>query len=169
MLSLTRKTEYALVALTHLARQTPSKVSARDISRRFRLPLPALTNILNDLTRQGLISSTRGARGGYWLSTEPGEVSLANLVDAVEGTFKLTACCGPPTAKNSRECQLRDLCPVSSSMREVNRMIRQLLGEITLDHIARGKVTSDTLLPAEKNPQPGALSNSERTGNPQQA
>ena len=140
MLSLTRKTEYALVAMTHLARHSPSMVSARDISKRFRLPLPVLTNILNHLTREGLISSTRGAKGGYSLTKESEEISLADLIDTVEGTFKLTACCAPPSAKSKPKCNLRDLCPVSSSMREVNSMIRQLLSEITLDQIVRDDV-----------------------------
>ena len=70
MVALTRKTDYALVALAYLARWEQGCVSARDIAARVRIPLPMLMGILNQLARRGLVISTRGAKGGYRLARE---------------------------------------------------------------------------------------------------
>ena len=89
MLSLTRKTEYALIALSHLASEPNRLASARGIADIYRIPLPVLTNVLKTLNRCELIKSERGARGGYRLAQEPKDISLASLIRAVEGPIRL--------------------------------------------------------------------------------
>ncbi len=80
MLSLTRKTDYALIAMAELARRAPTMVSVREMSQRLGLPLPALTNILKQLTRSGLVTSTRGPNGGYRLARDPDRITLSELM-----------------------------------------------------------------------------------------
>ena len=85
MLLLTRKTDYALLALASLARQTPAGASARGLAERLSLPLPVLRNILKQLTSRGVLKSTRGTRGGYRLARSPEQITLAQLLAATEG------------------------------------------------------------------------------------
>ncbi|MCH7527607.1 MAG: Rrf2 family transcriptional regulator [Planctomycetes bacterium] len=73
---MTRKTDYALLAMAELARRTPTMLSVREMSQHLRLPLPALTNILKQLTRSGLVSSTRGPNGGYRLARDSDRITL---------------------------------------------------------------------------------------------
>ena len=78
MLSLTRKADYAIVALSDLARQSASRSSARAIAERTKVPLPVLTNILHQLHNRGLVTSALGVKGGYALSRPPDAISLAD-------------------------------------------------------------------------------------------
>lgn len=97
MLSLTRKTDYALVALARLAADShngsSTPVSAREIAEAHGLPLPLMMNILKKLHRAGLISSTRGIHGGYILTHEPRAIRLTTVIEAIEGPLRVAVCC----------------------------------------------------------------------------
>ncbi len=82
MLTLTRKTEYGLIAMCHLARIGRKVVSARDIAEEHNVPLALLMNVLKKLNRAGLVNSVRGARGGYVLNSEPGQVRIKPSLSA---------------------------------------------------------------------------------------
>jgi len=84
MLCLSKKTEYALIALGYLAERPTEIVSAREIAQRFELPLPLLMNILKGLNRRGLLDSTRGIRGGYRLGRDLVAASLHDLIQIVD-------------------------------------------------------------------------------------
>jgi Rrf2 family protein len=85
MLCLTRKTDYALIALGYLAERPNRVVSAREIARGFNLPEALLMNILKKLQGNGLLQSTRGKRGGYRIGCDLDEVSLYELIQVLEG------------------------------------------------------------------------------------
>ena len=140
MLSLTRKTEYALVAMTELARKAPANVSAREIGQTYRLPLPALTNILNQLARHDLVTSTRGAKGGYRLARDATMISLSDVIHGVEGNSNLTACCADGLNGSENLCEFHSTCPVSESIQDVNSMVQEVLKRVTLDQVARNDV-----------------------------
>ena len=142
MLSLTRKTEYALVALTDLARKSPANISAREIGQRFHLPLPVLTNILNQLARAGLVKSTRGPKGGYRLARESDRISLADVIEAIEGNAKLTSCCPDGAGSYDPTCDFHPTCPVTRPIQNVHGMVQQVLSAVTLEQIAFNKVPS---------------------------
>src|SRR5690606_10453865 len=80
MLSLTRKTEYALIALFHLARESERVCTAREISARYHLPPALLMNVLKCLASGDLLLSTRGAKGGYRLALPPEAISLSAII-----------------------------------------------------------------------------------------
>ena len=88
MLSLTRKTDYALVALARLAQEQQgaegevSRLSARTIAEEFELPQQLLMSILKELHRAGIVDSTRGAQGGYVLAKPANKISVAEIVEA---------------------------------------------------------------------------------------
>ncbi len=136
MLALTRKADYALVAMAELARRSPSSLSAREVAERARVPLPMLTNILHRLLRHGLIRSTMGSKGGYQLAKAPADISLAEMIDATEGGFKLTPCCPGELGFNDETCELEETCPVKDPVRYVHQSLRWFLSQVTLAQIA---------------------------------
>ena len=140
MLSLTRKADYALVALADLARNSPALLSARAIAEKYRLPLPVLTNVLNGLTRCGLVVSTRGARGGYRLARPADRISVAEIVEAVEGSIRFAACCPTDEVDDPSSCELVDVCPIHGPIQAVHQIICDVLNRVTLDEIAFDRV-----------------------------
>ena len=133
---LTRKTDYALVALAGLARQDNDAASARDLAEQLHLPLPVLRNILKVLATHGLLLSSRGPSGGYRLARDPHEISLAEIVEVIEGPVQLLTCC--PTEPNDPRprCQLEDSCRIKSNVGRVHERLMAFLHDVTLDQIA---------------------------------
>ncbi|MCC7408416.1 MAG: Rrf2 family transcriptional regulator [Phycisphaeraceae bacterium] len=148
MLSLTRKTDYALVALARLAADShngsSTPVSAREIAEAHGLPLPLMMNILKKLHRAGLISSTRGIHGGYVLNHQPRAIRLTTVIEAIEGPLRVAACCqegglaskGEPDA--ARACPAVKLCPITDSVRLLNQNIHAYLNRYTLADLLEG-------------------------------
>jgi Rrf2 family protein len=144
MLALTKKTEYALIALTCLAQSGGRWLSAREIGEQYGIPLPLLMNILKTLTQRGLVRSVRGARGGYVLATPASEVSLEKIILAVEGPVCLTQCIAERDGAPRGSCEVRPACPVRLPVRSINAKLRQLLGQVTLAQL----VEEPSLCPA---------------------
>src|SRR5213080_1535285 len=128
MALLTRKVDYAILVLSHL-HQTPEGGCAREIAARFGLSRAFVANILKELCHKGFVASHRGVKGGYALRRPAAEVSLAELMEALEGGFHLAECnkdhAGDP-------CSLELLCPVKGAIAEVHRRIRDVLRGVTL-------------------------------------
>jgi len=146
MLALTRKSDYALVALSHLARCGERLSSAREIADNYRIPLPILMNILKTLSRHGMVASVRGARGGYRLGLEPRQISLHMVVQAMEGPVNLFACAHEGTHGMARGCDMAHWCPITASARVVSNRLESFLRGVTLAEIA-----------AEADPRPTAV------------
>lgn len=141
MFSLTRKTDYALVALASMARPTTAQASSRDLARRHKLPLPLLRNILKRLTNCGLVISSRGPQGGYRLARHPERITLAELVEAIEGPVQVAVCCRPDDdAAGQAACELEGSCEVQQPVRRINRLMRAVLNNITLAQVAADEV-----------------------------
>ncbi|MBP7934768.1 MAG: Rrf2 family transcriptional regulator [Phycisphaerae bacterium] len=92
MLSFTRKTDYALISLAHIARGQGNYCSAREIATHYGMPMPLLMNILKVLNQHGITRSIRGPRGGYQLAKAPKDVTLHDIIVAVDGPVALTHC-----------------------------------------------------------------------------
>jgi Rrf2 family protein len=137
MLGFTRKTDYALVALATLADAAGGRLSARQISERHGVPLSLLMNVLKDLVGIGLVTSTRGARGGYALARPPEGISVQDVVTATEGPVRVAACCGEEEETPCSDCRVVITCPVSHSLRRLNDRINDFLGEVTLADLIR--------------------------------
>ena len=92
MLRLSKKTDYALLALQYLASPgEPGDVSARAIAQRFEIPAELLAKILQRLAHGGLITAHRGVHGGYRLARSPDAISIADIAQAVDGPASLAA------------------------------------------------------------------------------
>ena len=140
MRSLTRKTDYALIVLADMVRNNLPQASARDLSRRSGVPLRILTNILNQLTHRGLVASSRGTNGGYRLARPPETISLAELMDAVDGPLRLTRCCVAEPELAQKKCRIGAACRVSESIRKVHAALLHVLRQVTLLDLAWNRV-----------------------------
>ncbi len=134
MLTLTKKTEYALIAACHLVHADQGVVSARDISEHYGVRLPLLMNVLKLLNQGGILRSERGARGGYALAMDPEEITLADVIQAVEGPARLVRCAKPqPT---DRHCELSGHCPLSGPLVKIDRLFTGFLDQVTIAELA---------------------------------
>lgn len=141
MLSLTRKTDYALQALVAMARSSAGKVSARDIATQSGISVRLLTNILNRLKHEGLVESTRGTKGGYGLAVAPEHITLANLIEAVEGPVRLARCCSKESEGHEDRCNLESSCQTKDAVRRLHGSLRHFLSQVTVRDMAWDTVT----------------------------
>ncbi len=138
MLSLTKKTEYGLMALIHLSSDGSSFRSAREISDLCHIPLPLLMNILKSLAQHHIVSSTRGARGGYKLAVPADQLSLARVLRVLEGPLKIVQCVshhGEDVPVEDR-CEMTGCCSIRSPLLKINDRLERFLEEITLASLA---------------------------------
>jgi Rrf2 family protein len=144
----TRKTDYALVALAGLARRNHGSSSARDLADELKLPLPVLRNILKLLTTHGLLVSSRGPSGGYQLARPAGEISLARVIEIIEGPIHLVRCCSP-TEGDEPQCQIVDSCLIKGNVRRVHESLIDFLNRVTLAELTpdsgAGPIAPETL------------------------
>jgi Rrf2 family protein len=131
MTLLNRKVDYALLILSYLYRRTEGG-SAREIAARFELSRAFVANILKLLCGKGFVTSHRGVKGGYVLERPAEEVTLAELMDALDDSFSLAECNRVTTGDI---CSVTHICPVRNAIAEVHRRIREVLGKVTLAEI----------------------------------
>ena len=133
MLKLTKKADYGLIALRHLAAQAHS-ASAKDIAESYRVPLPLLSKILQKLVRVGLLTSEQGVHGGYRLARPAGDINTLDVIRAIDGPIILTQCFTEHA--EPVECSQSELCPVREPLRKVHEGILRLLSSISVADLA---------------------------------
>src|SRR5580700_11241727 len=143
MLKLTKKADYGLIALRHLACQAQNgsiKVtgSAKEIADRYRIPLPLLSKVLQTLVRTGLLVSEQGATGGYRLARDPHEITALEVIRSIDGPIMLTQCF--TEHDEPVECDQSELCPVREPLRKVHEGILRLLSGITISDLSHDEM-----------------------------
>ena len=134
--SLTRKTDYALVALSALALQTVDEpLSARQLAEANGLPQQLLMNVMKELHRAGLVGSRRGASGGYYLERPADEITLREVIEVLEGPVSVALCSGDD---EDTTCQMISLCPISDPIRQFNGHLNAFLGSLSLSQLIHG-------------------------------
>ena len=128
MFRLNRLTDYAVVVMSQMALRGGETRSAQQISDDTGVPLPTVAKLLNLLGRAKLVISQRGASGGYTLSAEPEEITVAQIIQAMEGPIALTACVDGATEC----CGSEAFCPMRGNWNQVNDAIRQALTSVSL-------------------------------------
>lgn len=133
MLKLSKKVDYGLISLMHLARH-PDKPhwSAREIGAEYDIPLELLAKVLQKLAQRGLLNSQHGAYGGYSLRLSPDKISVAEVIQAIEGPFSLTDC-----VSDEGVCGQFDKCNVKSPLQRLNDLVVQGLMDITIEQMNR--------------------------------
>jgi len=130
MLKLTKKADYGLIALRHLAlaAHTPrGNASAKDIAEAYGIPLPLLSKVLQKLAKGGLLASEQGTNGGYRLARDAASISALEAIRTIDGPIILTQCFTEHTG-----CDQSQLCPVREPLRKVHEGILGLLANISL-------------------------------------
>lgn len=131
MLRMTRQADYAIVLLTCVAARQEG-LAARDLAAKVHLPLPMVSKILKTLAREGLLTSQRGAHGGYRLARSAQEISVAEIVTAIEGPIGITEC----TTESITSCDIAAMCSVKSNWQKINQVVRHALDQVTLEHMS---------------------------------
>ena len=127
MFKFNKMTDYATVVLIEIARGAKVRSSHR-LAAQTGIPLPTVSKLLKSLGRSGLVESHRGVAGGYTLGHAPQRITIADVIQAVEGPIALTACADT----SNEECSIQTLCPVQGKWNRVNTAIRSVLADVTL-------------------------------------
>ncbi len=149
MLRLTKKADYGLMAVKHLAEQAHLHAlsqshaqCAKDIGEPYHIPVPLLAKILQQLTRAGILVSHSGIHGGYSLARSANEITAFEVIRAIEGPLFITSCVTVHGA-----CDLTDCCTIKEPLQKLNDTIRDLLTGMRISDLcesaaAKGERTS---------------------------
>ena len=122
--------DYAVVLMTAAARRDAGeRLTATELSAETGVPLPTAQKLMGQLACAGLLNSARGQRGGFSLSRPAAEISLADIVEAVEGPIAMTVCSGH---EGPSDCALDAHCRVKPHMGVVGNAVRGALGAVSL-------------------------------------
>jgi len=132
MLRLSKKADYALMAMKHLAlRGDRGSSSAREIAEQYGIPIELMAKVLQRLVQRGLLASHQGTRGGYHLARLPGQISVADVIQAIEGPVTVTAC-----STDDGSCDQFAKCNVRDPLWKVRERILTALGDCTIAELA---------------------------------
>jgi len=130
MFKITRKLEYALIALRYIQGQSEDKVvSAKEISGVYRIPLQLLAKILQELTKHNILEATQGAHGGYKLKKSLDQMNLTALIKILEGPIGIMDC------SIDTKCVQLDICNIRKPINRVNDAIISMFDNLTLSEI----------------------------------
>jgi len=151
MLKLTKKADYGLMAMKHLAEHADhGACSAKDVAEAYGIPQEALAKILQRLAKVGLVRSQHGMNGGYTLTRDPKMISAFEVIKAIDGPLFITSCV---TVRG--ECGQSDRCTIREPLRKVNESIEQVLKNIKISQmkeepeVLEVKSQAETRKPAE--------------------
>jgi Rrf2 family protein len=132
MLRLSKKTDYALMAMKHLASDPRHRAaSAREIAEKYDIPVELMAKVLTRLVRSGLLTSHQGIHGGYKLAQPPVATSVAAVIEAIDGPLTMTAC----TPGDDR-CDQFSKCNVRDPLHRIRDRIAAVLAEYSISEIA---------------------------------
>ncbi|SRR5579862_1274421 len=136
MLKLTKKADYGLMAMKHLAEHADrGSCSAKDVAEAYGIPLQALAKILQRLVKAGLLQSQHGTNGGYTLARDPASISAFEVIRAIDGPLFITSCV---TVRG--ECGQSDRCTIREPLRRVNQSIELVLRRIKISEMREDSI-----------------------------
>src|SRR4029079_14037867 len=134
MIRITKQTDYGIVLLTYLAAHPERQLNAPELAAETHLPPPIVSKILKLRAREGLLTSHRGVKGGYGLARQAEDISMAEIIAALEGPIAITECISV-----EGDCSHETLCPVRSNWQRINLAVRSALEGISLAEMARNR------------------------------
>lgn len=132
MLKLSKLCDYAGVIMAQLAREPSKPMAATEIAQYTGLPHPTVSKTLKLLLRAGLLTSRRGAQGGYQLAHAPSAIRASDIIVAIEGPVAMTSC-----SHSDQQCDIAVHCRVGDNWQRVSQAIHELLESVTLEQLAR--------------------------------
>jgi Rrf2 family protein len=131
MLKLSKKADYGLIAVRHLAMNyTTGACSSKEIARAYGIPPELLAKILQKLVKKGLLVSQHGAEGGYTLARDPELVTVFEVIRAVDGPLLITSC-----ITSHGDCSQSSTCTVKEPLSKINEIIVRALSSVTISSL----------------------------------
>ena len=129
---LSRFADYAVLLMSHMTREPTRVRAAVGMADDTRLPVPTVSKILATMARAGLLESIRGRDGGYRLAFHPRDITVEQIISAVDGPIALTVC----LESHGVSCELEDICPSQPNWRRINDALRHALAGVSLAEIS---------------------------------
>jgi Rrf2 family protein len=131
MMKLSKKADYGLIALKHLAMHNGHEAnSAGDIAEIYKLSTPLLAKVLQKLAKSGLVAARHGSSGGYTLARHPSSISALDVIRAIDGPLFITSC-----VTSHGQCDVSTTCSIREPLRRVNDSILEVLGKVTISQM----------------------------------
>ena len=130
MFRLSKRTDYGLIAMKHLASHGNASCSAREIAVAYHIPAELLAKVLQKLVRKGLLASQQGINGGYVLARDPATISIVDVLEALEGPIAITPC------EQGDDCEQWVLCSVRDPLLKVKAKVVRVLGDTSIHELA---------------------------------
>ena len=132
MLKLSKKADYGLIAVRHLAmKYATGACSSKEIARAYGIPTELLAKILQKLVKKGLLVSQHGAEGGYTLARPPASVTVFEVIRAIDGPLLITSC----ITSHGDSCSQSNTCTVKEPLSKINEIIVQALSSVTISSL----------------------------------
>ena len=141
MLKLSKKADYGLIALRHLAvHYDGGSFSASDIAEAYGISSTLMAKILQKLSREGLVVARHGSTGGYQLNRHPSNITILEAIRAVEGPLFITSC-----VTSHGECSQSIKCTIRQPLRRINESILEVLRKVTISQMAEDAPASEVV------------------------
>lgn len=144
MIRLTNLADYAVVVMAAAAREPDVKLSAARVAELTMIPAPTVAKLMGTLARAGLLTASRGVAGGFTLARAPAAISVAEIVEAVDGPIALTNCAG----SDINDCVMEGHCAIRGHWAPINLAVRGALAAVTLADLVRPAAAA-ALMPAD--------------------
>jgi Rrf2 family protein len=131
MFQLSKKVEYGLIAIKHIASGTRGNIfTAKEIADKYQIPFELLAKVMQKLSKQGYITSYQGVNGGYTLSRNPEEIKVSEIINAIEGktTVTIVQC----EAETPEDCSIHSTCTIKNPLMKLQNNINKVLDELTV-------------------------------------
>jgi FeS assembly SUF system regulator len=133
VIRLTNLADYAVVVMAAAAREPGVKLSAARVAELTAIPAPTVAKLMGTLARGGLLTASRGVAGGFTLTREPASISVAEVVEAVDGPIALTSCAGNEVT----DCAMEGHCAIRGHWPPINKAVRGALAAVSLADLVR--------------------------------
>jgi Rrf2 family protein len=130
MFRLSKRADYGLIALKHLAIHQEHAYSAPEIARAYNIPSELMAKVLQKLVRKGLLLSHAGPNGGYALARDADTISVIDVIEALEGPVLLTPC------EAADDCEQLQLCSIRDPLKDIKRKVVNVLVDTTIHELA---------------------------------
>lgn len=130
MFQLSKKADYGLIALKHLAQHADGSISAREIASEYKIPAPLLAKVLQKLAREGILVSQQGTHGGYILARDASKISIVDVMEAIDGPIGMTPC------ERGNSCEQMERCSVRDPLMKLKVKVVRVLGDTSIHELA---------------------------------
>jgi len=132
MIKLGRLTDYAVTLLSQMVGRGDGVWAASDLAEKAGLPLPTVSKVLKHLAKAGVVQTRRGTKGGYRLAQPPASITVATIIEAMDGPIALTEC----SEGGEHHCGVEAICPMNGHWNKVSRAVRRALETVSLADMA---------------------------------